>query len=416
MKKSTLWLVLLTLLLSSHFGLADTKKTIRIYHDSDYSNHNESALAMKMGFMTALARVGHQVQGFEIEFVEKDHRGNSNRSLLHMRQFLKDPEALLMLGGLHSPPYIKNRTYINENEILLLVPWAAGGPVTRYPSVSNWVFRVSIDDTKAGYKMANFAVTDLACKAPHMLLERTPWGESNEKTMRKALAGKAIKEDALKVTWFNWNTQLNRSKIILRDIVNSSADCILFVGNALEGQYFVKAMASLPANLRLPFVSHWGITGGNFYHEVKNQLESHVSLNFIQSCFSFKHQPLTDEAKYAIKEAKALFPDQASDLKTLSAPAGFIHSYDFGKILLAALKLTPLTGNVKQDRRRLKAALENLQQPVSGLIKTYKQPFSQWSDTNPDAHEALGLRNICMASFDKSGGIDVLPNEMQESQ
>ncbi|KAF7764348.1 branched-chain amino acid transport system substrate-binding protein [Pseudoalteromonas citrea] len=416
MTKSTLWLVLLAVLLSSYFVVAEPDKKIRIYHDSDYSNHNESALAMKMGFMTALAHVDHKVQGFNIEFVEKDHRGNSNRSLLHMRQFLKDPEALLVLGGLHSPPYIKNRTYINESEILLLVPWAAGGPITRYPNESNWVFRVSIDDTKAGYKMANFAVDKLACKTPHMLLERTPWGESNEKTMRKALSNRSFNKEELKVTWFNWNTQLNRSKIILRDIVNSPADCILFVGNAIEGQYFVNAMASLPKNLRLPIVSHWGITGGNFYHEVKNQLESHVSLNFIQSCFSFKHNPLTDEAMQVIKEAKALFPEHALDLKTLSAPAGFIHSYDFGKILIAALRQTPLTGNMKQDRKRLKSALENLQQPVNGLIKTYKTPFSQWEKTNPDAHEALGLDDICMASFDKWGGIDVLPNVLQESR
>jgi branched-chain amino acid transport system substrate-binding protein len=409
MKKSTFWLFLLTLLLNSHFIFADTKR-IKIYHDSDYSNHNESALAMKMGLLTALAQVNFKVQGFDIEFVEKNHRGNSNRSLQHMRQFLKDPEALLMLGGLHSPPYIKNRTYINENEILLLVPWAAGGPITRFPSKHNWVFRLSIDDTKAGYKMADFALNDLACKVPHMLLERTSWGQSNEITIRKALAGKPYISEELKVTWFNWNTPINRSKIILRNIINSSADCILFVGNAIEGKNFVSAMASLPTKLRLPIVSHWGITGGSFYDDVKTTLQSSVSLNFIQTCFSFRHKPMNKNVKNVIEEARKLFPNKASNLKNISAPAGFIHSYDFGKILLAALRQTPLTGNVKQDRRRLKMALENLKQPVDGLIKTYIKPFSQWSDTDPDAHEALGLENICMASFDKSGGIDVLPN------
>ena len=159
-------LALLSLLFTVPFELsANTQsvKTLTIYHDSDYSNHNESAYAMKMGALTALAEVDYSAQNYQINIVEKDNRGNSNRSLLHMRQFLKDPNALVFLGGLHSPPYIKNRDFINKNELLLLVPWAAGGPITRYPSDKNWVFRLSVDDTKAGYRMVQYATDTLNC-------------------------------------------------------------------------------------------------------------------------------------------------------------------------------------------------------------------------------------------------------------
>ncbi|MBQ4850401.1 ABC transporter substrate-binding protein [Pseudoalteromonas sp. MMG012] len=413
MTKLVMRLISLALCFSTACFASNEDKILKIYHDSDYSNHHASAQAMKMGFMTALAQVNNTVQGFKIEFVEKDHRGNSNRSLLHMRQFLKDPQAFIILGGLHSPPYIKNRNYINENEILLLVPWAAGGPITRYPSDNNWVFRVSIDDTKAGYKIASYAVDSLNCSNPHMLLESTPWGQSNEKTIRAALKKTTVKQADINVTWFNWNTQLNRSKIILRDIINSKADCILFVGNAIEGKYFVKAMGSLPDNLRLPIISHWGITGGNFYASVKDELQKNLALNFIQSCFSLKHRPLTEEGRRAILAGQALFPDKLADPDRLAAPAGFVHSYDIGKILIAALQQTPLTGNLTQDRKRLKDSLENLKKPVVGLLKTYTKPFSEWSEENPDAHEALGLEDICMASFDEFGGINVLPNDKE---
>jgi len=51
-------------------------------------------------------------------------------------------------------PYIKNRGLINKNNIPLLVPWAAGGPITRYPQSDNWVFRLSIDDSKAGIRIS----------------------------------------------------------------------------------------------------------------------------------------------------------------------------------------------------------------------------------------------------------------------
>lgn len=175
------------------------KRVFNIYHDSDYSTHGQSANAMKMGFMTALTQQQANFEDIEFNFIEKDHRGNSNRSLQHMKQFLADPNALFVLGGLHSSPYIKYKNFINQNDILLLVPWAAGGPITRYAASKNWVFRLSVDDTKAGYRIVSYAKQQLNCQRPYMLLEQTPWGKSNFATMSKALAQKG----EANVTWFS---------------------------------------------------------------------------------------------------------------------------------------------------------------------------------------------------------------------
>ncbi|BBN83531.1 hypothetical protein PA25_35160 [Pseudoalteromonas sp. A25] len=361
--------------------------------------------------MAALSEVNNQIQGYKLVVVEKDHRGNSNRSFLNMRQFLKDPDAIAILGGLHSPPYIKYRNFINENGILLLVPWAAGGPITRYPSADNWVFRLSIDDTKAGYKLVAHAKQTLKCKSMHALLENTPWGKSNHKTILSA----AGKEDALKVTWFNWNTQFNSARIIVRDIVNSDADCILFVGNAIEGSHFVNAMASIAEPSRLPIVSHWGITGGNFLSSTKEALQQGVVLHFIQSCFSLRHYQQQPQARKAVASARAIFPKLTKHIEILPAPTGFVHSYDLGKLLLAAMSNITLSGDIKQMRLTLRNALENIAMPVSGLIKTYQAPFSMWTEETPDAHEALGLEDFCLAQYANDGGVTLLSEPKQEA-
>lgn len=393
--------ILLTLLFLSLQAFAN-KRVFNIYHDSDYTNHAQSANAMKMGFLTALSQQQAQFSDIEFKFIEKDHRGNSNRSLRHMKQFLADPDALLMLGGLHSPPYIKYKKFISENRILLLVPWAAGGPITRYASEKNWVFRLSVDDTKAGYRIVSYAKEHLNCQRPEMLLEETPWGKSNFSTMSKALSTKG---DA-NVTWFSWNTKSNKAKITLRDIAAKKADCILFVGNAIEGKQFVEAMASLPAADRIPIVSHWGITGGDFFNNVKLFLESDVDLSFIQSCLSLRDTQ-SELAKKAIKDAQLLFPNGFEDPAILPAPAGFIHAYDLAKVFLVAFTNTPANEDIKVMRASLHKQLENITDPVEGLIKTYQQPFSTWSKDNPDAHEALGLDDLCMAKYMPNGGIDV---------
>ncbi|WP_046004652.1 ABC transporter substrate-binding protein [Pseudoalteromonas rubra] len=400
----TLLAVFLCIMTFSVLANAPERPVLHIYHDSDYSSHKASAEAMKMGFNSALSERNFEVQGFRLQLLEKDHRGNSNRSLLIMRRFLQDDNALLMLGGLHSPPYIKHREFINQQGILLLVPWAAGGPITRYPDANNWVFRLSIDDTKAGLRLVEFA-RKKECRSPHMLLERTPWGKSNYQTITRALD----KPEA-PVTWFNWNMKMNATKIMLREIVSSGHDCVIFVGNALEGKQLVKALAQTPEAQRPAIISHWGITGGHFFEQVADELRAGIDLHFLQSCFSFQQRPHSEFAAQVWQRLVGAYPDKVIDGRFIQSPAGFIHGYDLGRVLLSALDQVVLSGDVKKDRAALRAALENLKQPVQGLLKVYEKPFSPWSESQPDAHEALGLEDICMASYNADGSIKVLNN------
>ena len=379
--------------------------TLTIYHDADYSVHSQSAESMAMGFKTALDEVDNKVQGYDIQLVARDHRGNSKRSLLHMRQFLDDPAALFMLGGLHSPPYIQHRDFINQNGVLLLVPWAAGGPITRYAGDTNWVFRLSIDDTKAGFRMANYAIEHLGCRAPHLLLEETPWGKSNFNTLSSAVLQRLQLQPG--VTWFRWNTKGNSARILLREALQKGADCLLFVGNSIEGGVFARAMASLDADQRLPIVSHWGITGGDFHLEVDADLRRGLDLHFIQTCFSFMSPAQTPLARQVLQRTKALFPGKIEHPGDIAAPPGFIHAYDLGRIVIAALEQIELSGDTSADRIALRDALEQLGKPVQGLIKTYRKPFAPWSPVQDDAHEALGLEDFCMARFDEQNHIIV---------
>lgn len=404
-------LVAAIVLLSGYSFAADldTDRTIKIYHDADYSNHESSALAMMMGLNTALDEVGFQLQGYRLELVPKNHRGNSVRSKQHMKEFIEDPDALFILGGLHSSPYIRYRDYINENQVLLLIPWAAGGPITRYDQGLNWVFRLSIDDTKAGYRMIQYAHDKKSCKTPHLLLEDTPWGKSNFETMSKAM--KQYSDVKLSVSWFNWNTKVNSARILLRDIANSGSDCILFVGNSIEGVDIFEAIVSLEESQRLPVVSHWGITGGDFEKHIDAQKREKLDLSFIQTCFSFlgdKDNAIKDSI---FDRAKKLYPQALESSVDVSSPAGFIHSYDLGKLFIQAVNEIKLTGDVRIDRVAIRNKLENINTPVGGLLKIYSAPFSAWSTDDQDAHEALGLDDFCMATYDKDGHVFVYPND-----
>lgn len=395
---------LLYLCFTSSSTLANTDKTLYIYHDADYTINQPSAKAMQMGLLTAFDEVDNKIQGYNFNFLEKNHQNSNKRSLLNMKKFLNDDKALFILGGHRSPPYIKNRTFINENKIPLLVPWAAAGPITRYPSINNSVFRLSIDDSKAGIRISEFALNQLSCKTPHLLLENTPWGQSNKKTMSSYLEGKV----KFGLSLFDWNLKESTARIKLRNIIANNYDCIIFVGGSNETNQFVKAMIAMDKEKRIPIISHWGVTGANLEKIFTDEVKQAISFHFIQSCYSLTSSNQSIFQRLVIKRATKLFPLEFNEIEKIQAPAGFIHAYDLGRIAIAALQQTKLTGDIVKDRILFKQALESLKHPIKGLIKTYNQPFTPWHEKNSDAHEALRLENFCMASFGKYNKINLL--------
>ena len=173
MKKIT---IIVVLLISSVLWSAQAEdKTLFVYLDADLSNHKESSQAIQKGIEVAFSDINNEIDGYKIAFKYLDHRGNVIRSKRNYQAFLKDPNALVIYSGIHSPPLIKNRSFINENKALTLVPWAAAGFITRYPSKENWIFRLSIDDSRAGSTIIDYAMTQQQCKS-HICYSKKPLG------------------------------------------------------------------------------------------------------------------------------------------------------------------------------------------------------------------------------------------------
>lgn len=293
-------------------------ESLHLYLDADLTHATTSSRSIEQGILTALDEIDNRLLGYSIELIKLDHRGNSRRSLDNLKIFLDDPRALAVFGGLHSPPLLANRTFINENRILHLIPWAAAGPITRYEKGENWIFRLSIDDTKAGDVLVRHAVKVRHSKHPALLLEETGWGKSNEKTMKKALERFGASHAG--IFWFKWGTREHSARIILRKIIQSGADSILMVANAPEGKLFAKAMADFSKEKRIPFISHWGITGGDFPKVVTSKLREKIEFDFLQTSFSFLKQPLHSLGQQVLKQAAILFKNEIhspEDIKAL---------------------------------------------------------------------------------------------------
>ncbi len=384
----------------------NANKSYSIYLDADFSGTKAASIAIQQGINVALAEENHSIAGYQFEVIVKNHRGNSLRSKRNLDSFLTDSGALLVFSGLHSPPLLAHKNFINNNHILVLNSWAAAGPITRTKDKNNWIFRLSIDDSNAGSFISNHALKE-GFNKPFLLLEDTGWGRSNKNTMEKALAANNVKPR--KITWFNWGLGINHAKLLLRQAKSSDADVIFFVGNANEGKTFAQAMLALEAELQLPIRSHWGITGGDFANVINKEAREKLDLQFIQTKFSFLTQPQPLLAQKVLSQAITMYPE-ISDANDIKAPTGFVHAYDLTKILITAIKQSGLTGDAAHDRNAIKLALEHLKTPVQGLIKNYITPFAPYSVENVNAHEALNESDYAMGYYQTNNSVALLPS------
>ncbi len=384
--------------------------TIRLYLDADLSNLRNSGLSIERGIRVALEEQHNNLAGRRVEIVVRDHHGNASRSLKHLKEFENDPQALAVFCGLHSPPVLANLAYIQEQQILLLDPWAAAGPITRAADAQgrNWVFRLSVDDTKAGHVLVREAIDHEGYKRPALLLEDTGWGRSNEKTIKAALAERGL--EAVCVRFFDWKLGQIGAREYLADMSTKGADVIFLVANAPEGKVFVRAMCEREEAARMPIRSHWGITGGDFFDSLgKEILIREVDLRFLQTSFSFLQEPLDRRAEKVFRQLQALVPSVLS-VHDLKAPVGFVHAYDLTQLLIAAVEEVDWSADMDVNRRCVRDALENLSAPVVGLVKTYRKPFRPFRAEDPDAHEALGEQDLRMAQYSESGAILLMPS------
>ena len=343
--------------------------------------------AIRRGVLLAIAEINAKggVLGRKIKLVVKDHRGVPGRGVDNMLNFAKMTDLVAVVGGIHTPVSLAQLPNIHRDKIIYLGPWAAGTPIVANGHSPNYVFRVSVRDEHAGGFLIR-AARDRGFKKPGLLLWRTGWGRSNEKAMKSAL--KRQKMGLAGVRWFN--TSQKDMTLQITQLMDAGADVIMLVANAPDGLVAIRDIAAMPSDKRLPIISHWGITGGDFFKAGRTDIAS-VDLSFLQT-FSFFAPPFPARARTLLKSYCSRFGPCASPAD-VTAPVGTAHAYDVVSILARAIQKA---GTI--DRPKVRTALENLKS-FDGLMRNYRPPFTA------KRHDALNADDFHLARFDENGAI-----------
>ena len=365
------------------------KQDIVVGLDADLSGPSAIAgEAIRRGALLAMGEINNRggVLGRKMRLENFDHRGNPARGLDNIERLAKRPEVLAVLGGIHTPVALHELKAIHKNHLIYLGPWAAGTTIVNNGFNPNFVFRVSVRDEYAGGFLVGRAKA-LGFNKIGLFLERTGWGRSNEKAMQAAASENGV--DVVRVEWFNWGVSSFGSAIELMS--RKGAQAVLLVANVSEGAVLVKSMAALPEKKRLPIISHWGVTGGDFVSVAGRKAVDAVDMLVLQT-FSFLNPPRKKLGEQFLQAYQKQF-DPNLTARDIQAPVGVAHAYDLIQMLALAIRKAG-----KVDRDAVRDAMEHLGK-YEGVMRTYNPPFS------PTRHDALTADDFILARFGSDGAI-----------
>lgn len=355
---------------------------VRIGLDAEYGlRSSTSAQAIEQGIRIAIEEInqaGGVLGGRPLELVTRDNRSVTAIGKDNLRDLAAMPDMVAVFGGKFSPVYIECVPVAQELGILLLDPWGSANPIIDHDHRPSYTFRLSLKDAWAASAMLRHAQQTHKTSRIGVLLPNTSWGRSNQTALSQAASKQGI--TLVGQRWYNWGDASLLSPYL--ELRAAGAEAIVLVANEVEGSLFVRELASLPASQRLPIISHWGITGGDFARLSGDALQV-IDLSVIQT-FSFVglDTPVGRRVLAALKQRYGI-----SSTDQIKSPVGVAHAYDLTHLLARAINKAGTT-----KRARIRDALEQLP-PYEGLVRHYHVPFS------PDRHEALTEDNILFARY-----------------
>lgn len=365
-------------------ALAQSKEPVKIGLSAAVSGGSAaSGEAIKRGLQIAIDEIngkGGVLGGRKLELVVRDDEGNPQKGVTIARELVEREKVAAVFGGLHTTVALAQVPVWQELKVPYMGAWAAGTNIARNGQTPNYVFRVSANDDYVDRFLSRYAADTLKKSKPGLLLENTPWGQSNETGLTKWFGEKGIK--AVGVERFNWNDP-DMSPQLLR-LKNAGADLIVLVANAPEGAQVLRSKSKLGWDAAM--ISHWGISGGRFA-ELTGDLSDGVA--FLQTYTFFGKQ--NERGQYVLKMLQEKYG--VKEPADVIAPVGTANAYDGMHLIAMAIDQAGST-----DGPKVREALENLKGEYKGLIKTYKRPFTA------EQHDALTDDDYVMVVW-KSGKI-----------
>jgi branched-chain amino acid transport system substrate-binding protein len=342
-------------------------------------------VSMRDGAKLAIAEInasgGIAVGGkkLKLEIVERDDEAKNERGALIAQELASMSDLSGVIGTVNTGVCLAGDRFLQEKGIAKIITPAAGSA-----SMTQWskagakdssIFRFAAHDGIQAAMVVEEALNRKFSKVA-LLFDSTNYGVSGRNDLLDQIKAQGNKLEVVAQEKFNlgdkdMTAQLLKSKA-------AGAQAILIWGIGPELAAVANGMAKI--GLKVPLIGGWTLSMSNFIDNAgKNGDGTLMPQTFIED-------PITPKAKAFIESYHKTY-----GVTRIPSPVSAAQGYDAVILFAAAVKQAQST-----DTHRIKEALEDLKEPVKGVIATWKKPFQKWDAANEQSHEAFRREQTVM--------------------
>jgi branched-chain amino acid transport system substrate-binding protein len=386
MKKTLVATLVLGMFASSSFA-ADA---IKIAVTGPFSGGSAPmGTSMRDGAKLAIAEInaagGIDVGGkkMKIEVVERDDEGKNERGALVAQELASMEDLSGVIGTVNTGIALSGDKHLQEKGITKIITPAAGSAsMTQWANktdkpgvINNSMFRFAAHDGIQASMVVESAVNQKFTKVA-ILHDATNYGVSGRDDLLAQIKAQGDKLQVVATEKFNIGDKDMTAQLLSAKAAGAQAILIWGIGPELAA--VANGMAKV--EMKTPLIGGWTLSMSNFIDNAgKNGDGATMPQTFIE-------EAATPKAKSFIEGYH-----KAYNVTRIPSPVSAAQGYDAVYVFAAAVKQAKSTNTVK-----IKEALEDLQEPVKGVIATWKHPFSKWDPANVETHEAFRRENVVM--------------------
>ncbi|MGJ7558043.1 ABC transporter substrate-binding protein [Variovorax sp. RB2P76] len=335
---------------------------IKIGVDGPYTGGSSSmGVSMRDGVRLAAEEINKSggVLGRQIQLIERDDEAKNERGVQIAQEFVNKEKVVAAVGYINTGVALASQRFFQEAKIPVLNNVATGSVITHQfdKDPENYVFRNAAHDSIQAPMIVEEAIVRRGYKKVAILADSTNYGQLGREDLERALKNKGITPVAVEkfnIKDVDMTAQLLKSK-------EAGAEAVLTYGIGPELAQIANGMTKL--GWKVPIIGSWTLAMANFIDNAGPGGDgARMPQTFIQ-------EPTTPKRKAFIEAFLAKFKPKNN---RMDSPVSAAQGYDSIYLLAAAIKQAGST-----DGPKIKAALEDLQAPVEGVVTTYNKPFSK---------------------------------------
>ena len=386
--------LLTTLLLGIFVAPAFAADSIKIAITGPFSGGSAPmGTSMRDGAKLAIAEInaagGVNIAGKKMKFevIERDDEGKNERGALIAQELASMDDLSGVIGTVNTGIALSGDKHLQEKGITKIITPAAGSA-----SMTQWskagvkdlsIFRFAAHDGIQAAMVVEEAIKQKFTKVA-IVHDATNYGVSGRDDLLDQIKKQGNKLTVVATEKFNIGDKDMTAQLL--SAKSAGAQAILIWGVGPELAAFSNGMAKL--DIKTPLIGGWALSMSNYIDSAgKNSNGSLMPQTFIE-------EAITPKVKRFIEGYH-----KAYSVTRIPSAVAAAQGYDAVLIFAAAV-----TQAQSGDTRKIKDALEDLKEPVKGVITTWKRPFSKWDPANVETHEAF-RRNVTVMGMVKDGQV-----------